>query len=260
MKVSAIQLAIQFNDPEKNYTLVERKVIETIINDNPDVILLPEMWNVSFYPDNLEETADVEGKHTKEFLGRLAQTYGVNIVGGSVATKVAGIFYNTSYCFNREGKLIHTYHKVHLFSPSKEHETFEAGNELGVFELDGVKVGVATCYDLRFVEWIRMMALEGIEVLFVPAAWPHPRAFPWQTLQRARAIENQIFVVGLNSVGNTDSLSFCGHSLILNPLGETLAEAKEEETVLSAELDLDSRKQIQEAINVFNDRRPDLYR
>ncbi|MCC5896132.1 MAG: carbon-nitrogen family hydrolase [Alkalibacterium sp.] len=259
MKVSAIQLAIQFNDPEKNYTLIENKVIETINNEKPDVVLLPEMWNVSFFPDNLNETADVEGKHTKDLLSRLARSYGVNIVGGSVATKIADNFYNTSYSFNREGELVHTYHKVHLFSPAMEHETFTAGNTLGVFELDGVKVGVATCYDLRFVEWIRMMALEGIEILFVPAAWPHPRVFPWQTLQRARAIENQVFVVGLNSVGVTDTLSFCGHSMILSPLGETLSEAFEEETVLTADLDLDSRKEIREQINVFNDRRPELY-
>lgn len=260
MKVSAIQMAIAFNDPLENERKIERLIRETVDSEKPDVIVLPEMWNVSFFPDNPKETADSDGKRTKELLSSLSKEHKINIIGGSVATLIDGDFYNTSYTFDRTGELIHTYHKVHLFSPSNEHETFQAGNKLGVFEIDGVKVGIATCYDLRFVEWIRMMALEDISVLFVPAAWPHPRVFPWQTLQRARAIENQFFVVGVNSVGHTDDLSFCGHSMILNPLGETLTEAAEDEMILTADLDLNMKKQIREKMNVFNDRRPELYR
>lgn len=260
MKISAIQLDLAFNDPIENEKTVEKLIRETVNKEKPDIIVLPEMWNVSFFPKNLEEVADLNGKRTVKLLSHLSKDCEVNIIGGSVATLIDGHFYNTSYSFDREGELLHTYHKVHLFSPSNEHKTFSSGNQLGIFEIEGIKVGVATCYDLRFVEWIRMMALEGIEMLFVPAAWPHPRVFPWQTLQRARAIENQIFVIGVNSVGETDKLSFCGHSMILNPLGETLAEAAEEETVLTAVIDLNSRKEIREQINVFNDRRPELYK
>lgn len=259
MKISALQMDLVFKEPDKNEEQVTQKVEEIVKKEQPDVVVLPEMWNVSFFPKNTQEVADEEGKRTKALLSALAEQYKINIVGGSVATKKEEKLFNTSYIFDRKGQLVHEYNKVHLFSPSGEHEKFTPGNQLGIFELDGVKAGVATCYDLRFVEWIRKMALEDIAILFVPAAWPHPRVFPWQTLLRARAIENQLFVVGVNSVGETDDLSFCGHSMILNPLGETLVEAEEEVTSLTTELDLGSRKEIKESINVFRDRRADLY-
>lgn len=259
MKVSAIQPELIFNNLDMNEKLIIKEVEKVVLEDAPDVVVLPEMWNVSFFPKNVQEIADEEGERAKKLLSQLTKEFNINIVGGSVATKKNGKLYNTSYSFNREGKLIHEYHKVHLFSPSGEHEVFSPGSKLGIFELDGRKVGVATCYDLRFVEWIRKMALKDIEILFVPAAWPHPRVFAWQTLLRARAIENQLFIVGVNSVGETDKLSFCGHSMILNPLGETLIETKEETKNITAVLDLDSQKEIKEQINVFRDRRPELY-
>lgn len=259
MKVSALQFDIAFRNQEKNEKKVTEMIEQAVNREQPDVIVLPEMWNVSFFPDNVFKLADEEGKSTKKLLSHLAKKYDINIVGGSVAAKKKEELYNTSYCFNRNGKLIHEYNKVHLFSPSQENESFSPGDKVGIFEIDGIKVGVATCYDLRFVEWIRKMALQDIEVLFVPAAWPHPRVFPWQTLLRARAIENQVFVVGVNSIGEADKLSFCGHSMILNPLGETLIEAEEQERILSAELNLESRDEIKKQINVFNDRRPELY-
>lgn len=97
-----------------------------------------------------------------------------------------------------------------------------------------------------------------IDILFVLAAWPHPRVFHWQTLLRARANGNQLYVVGVNSTGETDKLFFCGHSMILNSLGETLAEAGNEK-IVAADLDLQSRIEIKKSINVFQDRRPELY-
>ncbi|WP_208559236.1 carbon-nitrogen family hydrolase [Marinilactibacillus kalidii] len=259
MKVSALQLDLVFNDPTRNEKNVEKAIRQAVETDHPDTIVLPEMWNVSFYPSDPRENADKEGAHTKALLSRLSKQYQVNIVGGTVATRYGDRLYNSSYQFNREGTLVHTYHKVHLFSPSGEDQVFTSGNQLGLFELDGIKVGIITCYDLRFVEWVRLMALEDIEVLFVPAAWPHPRVEHWLTLLKARAIENQLFVIGVNSVGSANQLSFCGHSIILNPLGETLAESAEEVKRLTATLDLKQRKEVKEQINVFKDRRPELY-
>lgn len=260
MKVSAIQMDVAFNEPGKNRNRISKLIEESVESSKPDTIVLPEMWNVSFFPDNMSATADEEGNETQKFLSELASKFQINIVGGSVAVKRDGTYYNTSYSLDRNGNLMHAYDKVHLFSPADEHAVFEPGNKLGVFELDGVKVGVATCYDLRFVEWIRMMALKEVEVLFVPAAWPHPRSEVWQTLLKARAIENQFFVVGVNSVGKTDRLSFCGHSTIYDPLGQVLAESEENEVVLTAELDLSQLRTVRDDIGVFRDRRPELYK
>lgn len=259
MKISAIQLDLAFDDPLQNEKKIKNEIEKTMEKYHPDTIVLPEMWNVSFFPDNIQTNADKDGKRTKAFLSHLSEKYRVNIVGGTVATVYEEKYYNTSYQFDREGNLIHTYHKVHLFSPSEEHNKFTAGNQLGIFELDGVKVGIATCYDLRFVEWIRLLALSEIEILFIPAAWPNPRVSHWETLLKARAIENQLFVVGVNSVGTTDKLTFCGHSLIVDPAGEVLASSNDNETILNATLDLEKRKTIKEQINVFKDRRPELY-
>ena len=259
MRVCALQVDLIYKDPEKNYRKIEAMMKTAVERKKPDVFVLPEMWNVSFFPENIEDLVDQDGKEVQAFLSRLAGKYQVNIVGGSVATRSEGKFYNTSYSFDRDGELVHTYNKVHLFSPTNEHDLFTPGDQLGIFELDGVKVGVATCYDLRFVEWIRRMALEDIQVLFVPAAWPNPRVAAWETLLRARAIENQFFVVGVNSVGVTDRLTFSGHSNIYNALGENLATSREEEMLLWADLDLDSIAEVREAIAVYKDRRPELY-
>lgn len=259
MKISAIQMDLAFNDPVKNEEKIEQLVEDIIQKESPDTIVLPEMWNLSFYPKDVKANADKEGIRSKALLSRLSKTHQVNIVGGTVATISNGQLFNSSYQYDRMGQLIHTYHKVHLFSPSEEDKVFTPGQELGVFELDGIKVGIATCYDLRFVEWIRLLALEEIEILFVPAAWPHPRVSHWQTLLKARAIENQVFVVGVNSIGQANELKFCGHSVILDSLGEALAESAEEETILTAELDLSHRKEIKTQINVFKDRRSELY-
>lgn len=259
MKVCTLQVDLIYKNEKKNQNKITELIRIAVERNKPDVFVLPEMWNVSFFPDDLEKYADKNGEKTKQFLSDLAEKYHVNIVGGSVATYSDDQFYNTSYTFNREGELVHTYNKVHLFSSSNEHRIFKAGNKMGIFELDGVKVGVATCYDLRFVEWIRRMALEDIQILFVPAAWPHPRVHAWETLLCARAIENQFFVVGVNSVGTTDKLKFCGHSTIFNPLGENMASAREEEMLLWADLNLDSIADVRRKIDVYNDRRPELY-
>ncbi|MER2064382.1 MAG: carbon-nitrogen family hydrolase [Alkalibacterium sp.] len=259
MKVCALQLELAYKDVSKNKRRITEMVETAVMRNKPDVFVLPEMWNVSFFPDNLEETSDKDGEEMTAFLSGLAKKHQVNIVGGSVAVKSENKYYNTSYSFDREGELVHTYNKVHLFSPSEEDKMFTAGNELGIFKLDGVKVGVATCYDLRFTEWIKRMALEGIQVLFVPAAWPHPRVAIWETLLRARAIENQFFVVGVNSTGTTDKLNFCGHSAIYDPLGERLTSGREDEKLLWADLDIGSIVNIRREMPVYKDRRPELY-
>src|SRR5690554_3442815 len=137
MRVSALQLDSEYNQPEINNERVKTQIREIVKKDKPDVIVLPEMWNVSFFPEYLEETADKEGLETQTLLAELARKYKVNIIGGSIAANIKGRYFNTSYSFNRKGERIHTYHKVHLFSPASEDKVFQAGNEMGIFEVDG---------------------------------------------------------------------------------------------------------------------------
>lgn len=258
MKVAAIQSALVFGNVEQNYALAAEG-IEKAAAFGTDIIVLSELWNTSFYPENVYELADHNGQRAKAFLAQAAHRYQVNIVGGSVANIRQGRLYNTTYVLNRQGRLIGEYDKVHLFTPGKEDAAFTAGDKINVFELDGVKMASIICYDLRFGEWVRMAALAGAKVLFVPAAWPALRREHWQILNQARAIENQFFVVAVNSCGLAGTSPFGGTSLIIDPWGKILEQAGSEPAIIRGELDLSVIDGIRKTINVFRDRRPELY-
>jgi len=258
MKLSLLQMDVIFKQPEKNRSKVE-KMVQQAMESSPDVLVLPEMWNVGFFPDNVQELADNEGEPSCSLLEKLAKKYNVNIVGGSIANKENGELVNTNYVFNRKGELIAKYNKIHLFSPSGEDKYFTPGTGINTYELDGIKAAAIICYDLRFVELVRMLAIKGIQILFIPAQWPHPRLEHWKTLVKARAIENQMFVAAVNGVGTADNLKFCGNSMLVDPWGEVLVNGGETEGIYSAEIDLAVIKDIRERINVFRDRKPLVY-
>lgn len=258
MKIAAIQLDVVLGQVETNYAAVEKAIGEAA-HTGADIVVLPEMWNTSFYPTNVQDLADDQGKRTQHVLMTLAKTYGIHIVGGSVAVRKENSVYNTTYIVNRQGHIVSTYDKVHLFAPGGEDAVFQAGNALSVFTLDGITMASIICYDLRFTEWVRMAALQGAKVLFVPAAWPDVRIDHWQILNRARAIENQLVVVAVNQCGVAGTLQFGGHSMIIDPLGNVLAEEEKEPAILTADVDVGAIDSIREDINVFRDRRPSLY-
>ncbi|MCR5177339.1 MAG: carbon-nitrogen family hydrolase [Anaerovibrio sp.] len=263
MKVSAVQLPIITGNKIYNTNSMEH-MLNDIATLRTDVVVLPELWNTGFYPKPISHFADLDGEHTIKSISQLAAKYMLNIIAGSVPTNRGGKIYNTSYIFNRSGNLIATYDKVHLFSPSGEDRDFTPGDRMVTFTLDGIKCGIATCYDIRFPEYIRSLALADISVLFVPAAWPSERLMHWDTLLRARAIENQIFVVGVNGISDPDGEDFHlgGHSTIIDPWGEILAQgscSKLEGEVIHANLRIAIQDKIKESIDVFNDRRPEVY-
>lgn len=258
MEITCIQMAVAFGDPKTNFKNVATK-IKTAAQTGADVIILPEMWNTGYALTELATIADEEGKETQYLLSKLADQLKVNIIGGSVAVKEEGEFYNRTYVYDRTGKLLSQYDKVHLFGLMAEDKYLTAGRMEHLFELDGIKQSSAICYDLRFSEWQRHHALKGAHVLYVPAQWPEPRLHHWRTLLQARAIENQCFVVGINVCGNNPENIFAGHSLIVNPWGEIIAEADAEERFLSANLDLEQVAEARGRIPVFADRRPELY-
>ena len=186
--------------------------------------------------------------------------YSVNIVAGSVANRKNGAVYNTSYVFDRSGKCISEYDKTHLFSPMGEDQVFQKGDHLCRFSLDGVQCALIICYDLRFPELTRSLALPGLDVLFVVSQWPAVRVPHLTTLSHARAIENQMFVALCNSCGTAAGTVYGGHSAIIDPLGATIAEAGDAETIITADCDSEALAAIRSSIPVFRDRRPELYR
>lgn len=259
MKISVLQMPVAIGDREKN-TATLRRMLKTAMKDAPDVVVLPELWDVGFFPRPLEEYLDDGGNAAQALLSSLAKEYGVNIVGGSVAVRAEGAAENRCYVFDRNGGLVTSYDKTHLFSPAKEDRFFRKGDHAAVFPLDGVTCGAMICYDLRFPELCRRLSLKDVAVVFLPAAWPTARIEHWRVLSRARAIENQIFFVAVNGSGAfANGMPLGGRSAIIDPWGERLAEADDGEAILTAELDFSVRDEIKRTIDEFHDRRPELY-
>lgn len=258
MRLALIQMNLQLGNPKQNIEHVSN-LVSKAVQEQPDIIVLPEMWNSSYDLTNLAELADKDGEPAAETMAILAKKYGVNIVAGSISDYRQGKFYNTSYVFDRQGKRIARYSKIHLFGLMQEGEYLTAGHERVSFTLDGQKYGIIICYDLRFPELSRSLALEGAEILFVPAQWPEPRMHPWRTLLQARAIENQFFVVAVNRVGVEGKASFLGHSMVVNPLGRIISEGSEEEEIIFVDIDPEEVKRVRERMDCFGDRVPSAY-
>ncbi|WP_332238455.1 carbon-nitrogen family hydrolase [Sporolactobacillus sp. KGMB 08714] len=258
MKITLIQLNIAFGDPEKNYLRAEN-FIQRALKEKPDAIMLPELWTTGYDLGRLSETADSEAERTKRFAGRLAKANHVAIIAGSVAKRSASRVTNTMLVFNRAGECVKEYSKIHLFRLMNEDKFLHAGDSDGLFDLDGIPSAGFICYDIRFPEWIRRHVLSGARLLFIPAEWPKPRLDHWRTLLACRAIENQAFVIACNRAGSDPDNMFAGHSMIIGPWGEILAEAGEEECLLTADLDLSAIAAVRSRIPVFEDRRPELY-
>ena len=246
MKISIAQFKSELGAVDENFSTAS-KLIEAA--KNSDVILLPELWSTGYYPMPVEKFADVDGARTKNFLCAAAKKFSVNIIGGSVIVNSGGKIFNRCMVANRHGEIVASYDKTHLFSFAQEDKVFSAGDKISVVELDGVKCGLAICYDLRFPEFIRKISLAGAEIIFIPAAWSLKRLTPRQILTKARAIENQIFVVFANSSGKSE---------IVNPRGEVIAESGRGEEILTAEINLNERAEVIATMNLLADRNPNV--
>ena len=259
LRVACAQMDMRLGDADCNFAHAEELVRAAAERERPDVVVLPETWNTGFFPKDLSTCADRDGQRTRETFSRLARELNVHIVAGSVADARDGRFCNTAYVFDRSGALTASYDKIHAFTPMGEQEAFAQGNTLCRFSLEGHDCGLIICYDIRFPELTRTLALQGLDLLFVVSQWPEKRSFHLQTLSRARAIENQMFLALCNSCGAAGETRYGGGSAVIDPWGETLAQAGREEETISAELDFSVLTDIRSSINVFRDRRPALY-
>ncbi|MHA7963450.1 carbon-nitrogen family hydrolase [Paenibacillus sp. CAU 1782] len=260
LKLALLQMDIKAGDPVSNYIKVGKMLHDAVSGDvKPDVIVLPEMWNTGYALTEIEKLADKEGIRTKELLSAFSREHSLVVVGGSIAELREDGVYNTSYAFGRNGEIIGQYAKMHLFRLMDEEKYLKSGQSMGRLEVEGEEAALMICYDIRFPELFRSLALGGAKLAFVPAEWPNPRLHHWRTLLTARAIENQMYVIACNRCGASGDTSFFGHSLILDPWGETVAEAGEEEGILTGVISLGLVDEVRSRIPVFEDRRPSLY-
>lgn len=236
MKVASIQLAVIENN--KDATL--KKVAVAIEKcTNSDLVILPEIWNIGFmsFDRYIIEAEDINGP-TITSLKTLAQKTGVFLHTGSFVEKEDGQYFNTSLLLSPEGEILAKYRKIHLFGfNSKETQILTPGETVVVADTPFGKVGMATCFDLRFPELFRAMVDKGAQYFLVCSAWPYPRVEPWIMLNRVRALENQCYLISANSAGINCGSQFVGHSMVVDPWGTILAGAGDEEMIVKTQID-----------------------
>ena len=261
MRVGILQMDVIKGDRQANYAKVRHMVAEAMAaSPAPDVLVLPELWSTGYALEEKDKLASPMGKLDADFLGELARQYHVSFIGGSVMSlRDDGQVANRAQVIDAEGNYVAGYDKIHLFRLMDEDKYLAQGEASLLFEMGGMRCASVICYDIRFCELIRKLAVEGAEALFVSAEWPLPRREHWVTLLRARAIENQMYVVACNRCGTTGEEVFAGNSMIIAPDGTVLAHADTEEDIICADFDPEIVRQTRDKIQVFNDRVPQLY-
>lgn len=251
MRIAAIQHDIVWEDAEATRKRVT-PLVEQAGAAGARLIVLSEMYATGFsmHP---ERVAEDEGGPNETFLLEQARRHDAWLIASIAQRGADGQYRNNAIVAAPDGT-VHRYAKIHPFSYAREHERYAAGQAHLTVDVDGLRVSVFVCYDLRFADefWARA---HDTDLYVVPANWPAPRREHWRTLLRARAIENQAFVLGVNRVGAVKSIEHAGDSALVDPLGRVLAEASHVETVLVAEADVETVARIRAEFPFLADRR-----
>lgn len=245
-------------------------MIKKAAEQGANLVLLPEMFNCPYHISYFKSFSEpVPEGYTSQTLAKAAREYGVYLVGGSIPEKDCNNYYNTSLIFNKRGEVIGKHRKAHLFDIDvkgkitfKESAVLSPGNSITVVETSLAKIGIAICYDIRFPELFRSMALQGAEIICVPASFNMTTGpLHWETLFRSRAIDNQVFILAASPARNVNSSYVAyGHSLAVDPWGKIIKEARVEEELLMVNLDLAEIKEVRQSIPIWQHRRTDLYK
>jgi omega-amidase len=230
-----------------------------------DIVVFPEHF--LYFPDNSEGhlIGEIPDLFMRTF-STYAKKYNTYIIAGTVASRRHGKIYNTSFVFDRHGEVVGSYDKIHLFDAlnaakgNRESDLITPGDHVFSHETDFGKLGIIVCYDVRFPELARTLALEGVEFLFVPAAFYMPRFDHWQALVKNTALQNSMYVAGANLTNPAGGPNrYCGRSLIADPWGIAIATASDKPGFIQAYVDADYPKQIRDAVGSFHNRVPSLY-
>lgn len=256
MKIALVQMLILEKNKEANVTkgieLIERAASEH------DLVVLPEIWTTGYSLGRLNEECESMESPVFARISEIAKKYKCSIIAGSVPLKKEGKIYNSSLAVNSQGEIVSIYDKVHLFGLFNEEKFFASGNNFNAYMLDDLCCGSTICYDLRFPELYRHLALQGARIIFCPAEWPEARGDIWRLLAQARAAENHIFIAAVNCAGEFKGAPFFGHSMLVAPSGKILAEAGMGEEIISCEIDLGEVERVRSRINSLADIREEL--
>lgn len=268
IRVAIVQMDSQ-NNKRENLQKAEQFIREAA-NNRAEYVCLPEYFNFIGSEEEEAENAElIPSGETTKLLSQLASELNIWLHGGSMLEKVVGEdkYYNTSLLFNTDGQIIGKYQKIHLFDveikdgPSFfESRTKNFGRTIDVHDTDFAKVGLAICYDIRFPELFRLQALQGAEICMLPAEFTlFTGRDHWEVLLRARAIENQVYVIAPGQIGNKPAFQSYGRSMVVDPWGTVIATASDKETILYSTIDLQLLRNLRTQVPSINNRRPEVY-
>ena len=267
IKVGIIQMSVTDNKG-LNLDKAQAMIIKAC-QQGAQMVVLPEVFNSPYQTELFFDYAEPYPGPTTRLLSSLAAEHKVLLVGGSIIEKDGdGKLYNSSFIFNEKGQLLGRHRKVHLFDinlPGKitfrESDTLNSGNSITVIRHQGLCFSIMICYDFRFPELARAAVLEGAKLMVVPAAFTVTTGEAhWELLMRSRAVDNQCFVIAASPARNPESsYQARGHSMVVDPWGQIIAEAGEAEGIIYAELDFEQLEQIRQQLPLLEHRRQDLY-
>lgn len=255
-KAGVVQFDVEYGRIEANLAKLSEQ-LETLASAHVSLAVFPEMFSCSFDNENLK----AHSRSTPDIIERfsvLALEHGMAITG-TLPEQEENRIYNTMVFIDTDGKIKGKYRKLHLFRLTGEHLYYTAGNEVVTVDSTLGRIGLMTCYDLRFPEVARALFLKGAQLIVVSAQWPEPRKDHWETLIKARAIENQLFMVCSNRTGTEAGLTFPGMSMIADPVGKILVHAGDNATSVFAEIDPEAVRTIRTLIPCMTDRRAEVY-
>ncbi len=256
--IALAQMDVPVGQPETN--LAQARDLAAQAGDaGVDLLLLPELWLHGYDLERGKEWASPLGEGGFAHMSALAREFGLYLAGSTLERHAGGIS-NTAVLYAPDGALLGSYRKIHLFRMMQEHLYLTPGEHATLCPTPWGPVGLAICYDLRFPELLRTMALAGAVLFLVPAQWPVRRVEAWLLLARARAVENELFVAACNRVGDDDQVTFPGRSCLIDPWGHALVEGDDKEGLLIAQANLREIHKARRYLTIYEDRRPDAYR
>ena len=259
MELCALQLDLVWEDRAANFGAVTKVLAEGVPALAPgSLLVLPEMFSSGF-SINVSQAADSPAAETEVCLASLARQHGIYVLGGLARQLPDGKGANEAVAFSPDGALVARYRKIHSFSPAGEAQAFTAGSDVVTFQWNGFTVAPVICYDLRFPELFRAACAAGADLFCVMSNWPDRRQHHQSLLLRARAIENQAFVLGVNRCGSDPHFNYAGGSALIDPHGGILTEAGSTPTLLRATISPQTAAAWRAEFPALRDRRTDLF-
>jgi omega-amidase len=255
LTVSLIQMDVRKGMPRTNWTVMQEQVAEAA-RRGAQLAVFPELWDAGAAYDKAKEFASSLSGGLFAQVAALARQHNIHILGSMYEKRGVGICNTTAVISPRDG-VMGAYRKIHLFPLSQEDKWLTPGEAPLAIDLPWGRTAFAICYDLRFPELFRRYAADEVKVVVLPVAWPHPRLEHYRTLLRARAIENQCYMIAVNRVGidEDDQTRYAGHSSVIDPQGNTVIEAGEVEGHFTVTFDMELVEQVRRELPALDGRR-----